>query len=234
MGKIKCIMFDCMETIVDMSELPTRSDYALWAFKGSGCEKYFRDFDEFYDLYKKENKKILYQNPDYKEYSFEYIYSCILKEKNINKDEHQNIINMLSENYWRNYKRRCYVDKNIVNILKYLNSKYTLGVVSNFKFMGGIEDILKSEGIYNLFNFVVVSINEGFRKPYSELYNIAIKKSGFLKDEILFVGDSFENDYEGPKKVGLTALLLDKGKNKEINCKKITKFSYIKDEIEDI
>lgn len=234
MGKIKCIMFDCMETIVDMSELPCKSDYALWAFQGSGCEKYFKDFDEFYDLYKKANEDILYQNPDYKEYSFEYIYEYILKYKNIYKDDQKNIINLLSENYWRNYKRRCYVDKSIINTLTYLNSKYTLGIVSNFKFIGGIEDLLKSEGIYRLFSFIVVSINEGVRKPNSKLYNIAIKKSGFSKNHILFLGDSFENDYKAPEKVGLEAILLDKGKNKEANCKRISKLSDIEDEIEDL
>lgn len=51
MAVFKYIFFDCMETLIDLHELPSRSDYARWAFQGSGVEGYWRDFEDFLMLY---------------------------------------------------------------------------------------------------------------------------------------------------------------------------------------
>ena len=54
MAAVKYIFFDCMETLVDLHELPSSSDYARWAFQGSGVEGYWRDFEDFLILQKTE------------------------------------------------------------------------------------------------------------------------------------------------------------------------------------
>ena len=59
MNNFDYIFFDCMETLVDLQKLPTVRDYAEWAYKGSGVEELWEDFDEFF-RYNMLAKKELY------------------------------------------------------------------------------------------------------------------------------------------------------------------------------
>lgn len=225
---LKCIMFDCMETLIDMKELPDKKDYALWAFEGSGCEKYFNDFDEFYRCYRNARKVIISNIPEYKEYNFERQYMCMLQEKKFKIQKKKKITRLLLKNYWKNYKKRCYVNRNIKETLEYLSKKYTLGVVSNFKVVGGIEDLLKYTGIRNYFEFVINSAEVGWRKPDRRIYMDAVRKSGFKFKDIMFIGDNFVNDYLGPKELGIDSIFLDKKKELSSGYKRIYDFTQIK------
>ncbi|WP_446897377.1 HAD family hydrolase [Clostridium sp. LBM24168] len=228
MTNLKCIMFDCMETLIDMIELPDKEDYARWAFDGSGCEKYFKDFDEFYKYYKTAAKCILDRMPDYREYSFKEQYEYIVREKGLDSIEQKEIVELLLKNYWQNYKRRCYADKMVKETLDYLSGKYKLGVVSNFKVKGGIGDLLEYTGIRSYFKFIVNSAEEGWRKPHPQIYMDAGKISGFISDEILFIGDDFVNDYLGPQKVGIESIFFDRKKRISEECRSINEFIELK------
>ncbi len=138
------------------------------------------------------------------------------------------VVGLLLKSYWKNYRRRCYVADKVKKTLEYLNIKYTLGVVSNFKIKGGIEDLLRYTGIRSYFDFVINSAEQGWRKPHENIYLKAIKTSGFLSSEIIFVGDSFLNDYDGPRRVGIRSIFLDKKRCFDIDCKKIYEFTELK------
>ena len=61
------------------------------------------------------------------------------------------------------------------------------------------------------FETVVLSIEVGRRKPHPSIYRVALDAMGCESGEVVFVGDSFEADYEGPRRVGMSALLIDPG-----------------------
>jgi putative hydrolase of the HAD superfamily len=88
--------------------------------------------------------------------------------------------------------------------------KFDIGVVSNFKVPGGIECILQQQRLAPFFNFVITSIQVGWRKPHKAIYKAALIASNVRPDEILFIGDDYENDFKGPKDIGMQALLLDR------------------------
>lgn len=228
MKDLKCVMFDCMETLIDMTELPDEKDYALWAFRGSGCEKYFKDFSEFYECYKKAGRDISSGIPENREYSFKDQYKYIVEEKGIDTTTQQKIVQLLLKNFCRNYRKRCYVDKMIKDTLEYLNGRYKLGVVSNFKVTGGIENLLEYTGIRSYFEFVINSAEEGWRKPHPKIYMNAAGASGLPFDKIVFVGDNFINDYLGPKKVGMDSIFFDKKGCAHEDCRKINEFMELK------
>jgi putative hydrolase of the HAD superfamily len=229
MNNYKCIMFDCMETIIDMTELPKKSDYALWAFEGSKCRKYFRDFNEFYTCYRKADKNILSGIPRYREYDFEDIYVDIMKKRHFDEEKSRELVQDLFGNLWRNYKGRCYVNEEVKEVISYLNKKYILGVVSNFKVKKGIEELLRYTDLRKYFSVVVNSSEEGWRKPHPNIYLLALKMSGVSCRDALFVGDDFTNDYLGPRKMGMDSILLEKGRNNIENCKKIRKFAELEE-----
>jgi putative hydrolase of the HAD superfamily len=56
------------------------------------------------------------------------------------------------------------------------------------------------------------------------------KKLGFRCDEILFVGDHYENDYLGPRRVGMKAILIDRKKSQRHRIKTIRSLYELLDE----
>lgn len=58
---------------------------------------------------------------------------------------------------------------------------------------------------------VVVSAAVGWRKPAGEFFAEVARVAGCEAGEILFVGDDFQNDYEGATNAGMHAVLLDPG-----------------------
>lgn len=222
MSKIKCILFDCMETLIDVTELPTLRDYARWAYDGSGVEQYWENFDEFFQNYIQAKEKIIKRLPENKEHNlikrFEEI--ALLKFKG-NKDTITEISEKLMDNYWKTYTQKCYIKNEVAKVLPTLSNKYQLGVVSNFVVKDGVEELLVSHGISNYFDSVITSINVGWRKPHPNIYNVALQHFKVSPCEILFVGDDYINDYLQPKKLGLNVLLLDR----------YNKFEHIKERV---
>ncbi|HSQ55997.1 MAG TPA: HAD-IA family hydrolase [Gemmata sp.] len=56
---------------------------------------------------------------------------------------------------------------------------------------------------------VVVSAAVGFRKPAKEFFRAMARSANCLPEEMCFVGDDFENDYQGASAAGLFAVLFD-------------------------
>lgn len=226
---IKYIFFDCMETIVDLNEIPSQNDYAHWTFSNSGVEHYWNDSTDFLERYilaKEQLRTSMKENEEYEiERRIELLVSNTDSIKSHNKQE---VTRTLYDHYWKTYKSKCYVEDNIKNVLTLLKSRYKLAVVSNFMVRNGIEEMLDSNGILNIFDFVVTSINFGWRKPDSKIYDYSIYRSGCKPDEIIFIGDDYENDYLAPKRLGMGSMWLSKGQPKKSEDDTIINFSELK------
>lgn len=212
MDNVKVILFDCMETLIDLTELPTMRDYAFWAYDGSGAEDLWEGFEDFFKSYVSAKKALEDTLPEYKEYEllqrFELIARMNTKPGKVNTAD--TIARKLYKNYWNNYVSRCYVKEDVREVIIRLSGKYSLGVVSNFMVRDGIEELLEMNGLLDYFKFVVTSVREGWRKPYLLIYSTAVRKAGVDMENIIFVGDDYINDYSGPKNSGLKAVLLDR------------------------
>jgi len=210
--KPKCILFDCMETVVDVKEIPDIRMYCAFAYFGCGYEKLWKDFDSFVEDYNFARAKLEEGQIEYKEYNLFDRFSFMVKQKLNSDDEIEEAVAAISANYWRNYKANCYVDEGVKDVLSQLQPKYKCGIVSNFMVESGIEELLNDFGVARYFDFVVTSIKVGWRKPHREIYDTALKLSEAEKEEILFIGDDYICDYIGPLEYGFNAVLLDKKK----------------------
>lgn len=208
----KWLFFDCMETLVDLTELPQLKDYALWAFDGSGVENLWSGFDSFFEHYIAARQSIAREIPKDSEYEMLERMKRISVLGLVDKPKTvvENTAHMLYANYWKNYKAKCYVKNEVKNSLDILSKKFKLAVVSNFMVMDGIEELLIENEIFNYFDFVVTSIKTGWRKPNINIYNEAINKSGANIGAVTFIGDDYVNDYITPREIGMRAILLDR------------------------
>jgi putative hydrolase of the HAD superfamily len=223
---LKYILFDCMETLIDLTRLPTMRDYAFWAYNGSGVEHLWGSFENFFKCYAFAKKSMEDRLPDNKEYEILERFELIagLNENPGKTCTVEETAKRLYDNYWRNYVSKCYVKSDVREVLPGLSNRYSLGIVSNFMVKDGIEELLEKNNISSYFEFVVTSVKEGWRKPHPGIYNTAIEKTGVLKENILFVGDDFINDFNGPQSMNMKAVLLDRNdKYKDID-QRVTDF----------
>src|SRR5262249_6760826 len=66
---------------------------------------------------------------------------------------------------------------------------------------------LRVNGIAERVDAVVFSSEVGRRKPAAELYLAALDRIGVAPAEALYVGDRVVEDYEGPRRIGMRAVL---------------------------
>ena len=83
-----------------------------------------------------------------------------------------------------------------------------LACVSN-AFMGAatLDRILDERGLGEHLEFTVSSCEFGWRKPHASIYLEALRLTGIVAEEGVFVGDRLDADVEGPAAVGMRTVL---------------------------
>jgi REG-2-like HAD superfamily hydrolase len=95
------------------------------------------------------------------------------------------------------------------NTLEALAAKgVRLAVISNWD--QRLPDILRSLGLFDVFETVTVSSREGVEKPSSEIFLRTTERMGVSAYETIHVGDSPLEDYTGAEEAGLDAALIDR------------------------
>lgn len=88
------------------------------------------------------------------------------------------------------------------------NRGYRLGCVTNtLANAATIRLMLERHGLADLMSAVVVSSEEGWRKPHASLFQKAMRELDTTPGESVFVGDSPWHDIGGAKAVGMWAVL---------------------------
>ena len=89
-----------------------------------------------------------------------------------------------------------------------------LGIVSNWE--PGLPDLCASLGIRDHFDFVVVSETEGYVKPHPRMFERALELAGVAPDQAIHVGDSYPEDIEGARALGIAGVLVDRKRHGRI------------------
>ncbi len=83
-----------------------------------------------------------------------------------------------------------------------------LGVVSNYG--THLLDLLPKLGIFDYFDFIIVSAIVGVTKPDPKIFEMAIEEAGVPPDQILYIGDNPVDDVQGANNIGIDALLINR------------------------
>ncbi|MEK7172684.1 MAG: HAD family hydrolase, partial [Patescibacteria group bacterium] len=63
--------------------------------------------------------------------------------------------------------------------------------------------------IDNYINFIVSSEEAGVDKPGVAIFKLALEKIRLLPEQVMMIGDSYERDIAGAKKLGLKTFLVE-------------------------
>jgi putative hydrolase of the HAD superfamily len=107
------------------------------------------------------------------------------------------------------WDRAVQVDPHAAQLLSWLKEKgIKRAVCSNAPFPPEMmHRQVTSNGIAQLMDVVLFSSQFGRRKPAPEIYRAALEAVGVAADRALFVGDRVREDYEGPRAVGMRAVI---------------------------
>jgi len=88
-------------------------------------------------------------------------------------------------------------------LVEWARARYRLAVISNFDHAPTARRLLEEHGIAGHFEQIVISAEEGVRKPHPEIFARTLARMGLTPQEALFIGDSLAIDVTGAKGVGM-------------------------------
>ena len=91
-----------------------------------------------------------------------------------------------------------------------MHGKYKLGIISNFAIPECVDKLLKTHGLDQMFDSVVVSGAVNKRKPSPDVFERTLKALCVSASETVFVGDTLDADIEGAKAVGMKAVYIQR------------------------
>jgi HAD superfamily hydrolase (TIGR01549 family) len=99
-------------------------------------------------------------------------------------------------------------------LIKQAQQKCKVGLISNFTHAPVIHKSLRVLGINTFFNVVVVSEENGWRKPSAKIFEDALNRLGVEAIEAVYIGDSPIEDIKGAKQAGLKTVFVPSQFNK--------------------
>ena len=120
----------------------------------------------------------------------------------------------MAESYVTLSPRMTALFPNAVDVLKYLQQKYKLHLITN-----GFAEVqwikLEHSGLRTFFEHVIISEEVGTQKPDKEIFEIAMQRAGTTAEACIMIGDNYNTDIQGAKSAGMDQVFFNPGKNRK-------------------
>ena len=113
-------------------------------------------------------------------------------------------LNVFFQRYVESLELRPYAKKLLTRIKEHCK----LGLVSNFTYAPVVYASLRKLGINQFFNAAVVSDENGWRKPHTQIFQDTLGKLQVKAEEAVFIGDSPLEDIKGAQATGLKTVFV--------------------------
>ena len=152
-----------------------------------GLSEYYPLFDEYYRVYSEKNTEL---------WSLYYP----LQRVGAYNDK---LVLQLNADYLSVLSEQGELVPQARELLDYLKSRsYRLHIISN-----GFKEVqfkkMKSAGIENYFEKIILSDEVGVNKPHPDIFRYALNKTGSSKNTSLMIGDNYDADILGAMRSGL-------------------------------
>lgn len=214
MGKLRprAIIFDLGSTLIEYEAVPWEElgivavENGRQYLKSKGievasAETFLEGFDKIKMAYRREARETC------REWSVPQVIGDLFRKLGIDKDE--KVVHGFFDAYYEKVAEQLYVYDDTVTTLTRLREAYdTIGLVSNTIFPERVHHLeLKRFGIAPLLDFTVFSSTLGVRKPHGDIFHKAVNLAGQAPSDCLYVGDRYLEDIQGPKELGMSAIL---------------------------
>jgi putative hydrolase of the HAD superfamily len=201
-------------------------DHTLWDFDRNSIlafDKIFKeryptiDTEKFIEIYAPINQacwklyqvdKITHQELRYNRLrqSFDAINYSISDEE----------INRISNNYIEFLPDNNQLFDGAIEILKYLQPKYNLHIITNgFAEVQGKK--IANSGLGSYFKTITNSEMAGVKKPHKNIFEFALSLANVKKENAIMIGDCIDADVRGAIDFGMEAILFDEKEIHDVN-----------------
>ncbi|MFA6832326.1 MAG: YjjG family noncanonical pyrimidine nucleotidase [Bacteroidaceae bacterium] len=176
-----------------------------------GYEEYYATFEDYYRVYEVRNVQL------WEAYAREQIdketlnkerFSYPLIEAGIAKDKAEAMGYAFSEVFFPIIASKKKLKPHAKELLDYLMPKYTLHILSN-GFPGLQQQKMKSAGILDYFDQIILSENIGVPKPNKEIFDFALNAAQCQVEESIMIGDNPVADIQGANACGFDTIYYD-------------------------
>ncbi len=213
---IDTILFDFFGTLVRYSPSRTTQEYSRTHDFLVGNVSPL-EYDQFIEIWDTAFSHLEQQSRDSQvEFSMHDVLSEFLNrigENELSKDAGDEIIDLFMTEWSADIKPAPHLE----SMLQEISTDYRLGIVSNTHRSGFVPALLQRFGIAEYFSSVVASVDHGRPKPHKSIYTAALSALGSKAESTVFVGDSYEHDYRGPRQVGMRAILISEDPPKDVS-----------------
>ncbi|MBK5491997.1 HAD family hydrolase [Bacillus sp. TH13] len=189
---VKAVIFDLDGTLLDRDsslKLFIKDQYTRYIneLKHVPEEQYVNRFIEL------DNKGYVWKDK---------VYEQLLQEHSITSLTWEQLL----EDYINNFQHNCIPFSNMEYVLQELKSGgILLGMITNgfteFQLLN-----IRALGIDKYMDIILVSEQEGIKKPQAEIFLRALARLGVSPEESVYVGDHPNNDVIGARDVGMNAI----------------------------
>ncbi len=91
------------------------------------------------------------------------------------------------------------LSEDVYDVFRKLQDKYKLALISNFDHTPHVKRVIKQLQLQNYLNPIIISDEIGFKKPDPEIFRLTLERAGLTADEVIFIGDSYNDDIKGAR-----------------------------------
>jgi len=205
---IKGLIFDLYNTLIDIktdeSSIETYEQVSKWLIY-QGVNISAEDLKNEYVRRVKEDMESRWEK--YPEVRVEQIFTKICKSHSVWDIDEVRLGTETSRAFRAGSLRRLQVFPKSLRLLKELEG-YPKVIVSNGQRVFS-ELEMRYLGLYNQFSHVIFSSDLGHKKPDPRIFLEATKRMGWEPEEVLCIGDNFENDIVPSARLGMKAMHIE-------------------------
>ena len=97
-----------------------------------------------------------------------------------------------ADDIYREFMSYVNINSEIVDLIIRLKKKYKIVLLSN-ALASWLHKILENNDLYRLFDHMVISGEEGIRKPSGDIFKIALSRAGISPKDAVFIDDNEKN-----------------------------------------
>ena len=203
MPKIKAIGFDLFNTLVvpDLQALPEAMNRLIDSLQKSG---FLLDQKVFREGYREAALRFIEATrQDGRETHNRFWICATLELQGYSLQPDDLRINEAVEAYFSAFPEHCHLIPGTKDMLQTLKGTYRLGLLSNFTHGPAAREIIEHVGLNPFFDVILISGEEGFRKPHPSVFHRLVEVLGVEPDQTIYVGDDPEPDIIGAQEAGL-------------------------------
>lgn len=213
---IETVLFDCWGTIIKAPNLMRQGATTEIFHRILGMQGHVVDYEEFREAYRvvtKRQNEIA--NVNWEEFDHEERLGDTLKAIGFQHEDLNEVVSRLWETYLLEWPRDSIPYEETMPLLDHLKDRYKLGLVTNFVDGLTARKVLEKYRFDEIFDVIVISGEEGYRKPKRTLFDKALSGLKSQPEYSIMIGDTLIADVVGPKEIGMKAILVDENGSKK-------------------